>query len=234
MTRCLRCCLSSTARVTRYGLQHLGPYWRGASLHDSCAWTLHTIIKCQMCNSVSSLIDSSLVVGPVQDEASPLGKFKELDELLYDSNAAAGSGLSELLPYARTALGTSPSCAPRPASAAAASGSCDSQPAEAGNAPGASGTDTAAAAAAAEAAQLSPADATPAKGSAASAGLSVSERQTLEQQLACVCDVRKVDEASYYRLNDQRVRAGWRAGASFANRAVVGGGCPLPAAPLML
>ncbi|PNW80521.1 hypothetical protein CHLRE_07g320800v5 [Chlamydomonas reinhardtii] len=142
-----------------------------------------------------------------KDEASPLGKFKELDELLYDSNAAAGSGLSELLPYARTALGTSPSCAPRPASAAAASGSCDSQPAEAGNAPGASGTDTAAAAAAAEAAQLSPADATPAKGSAASAGLSVSERQTLEQQLACVCDVRKVDEASYYRLNDQRVLA---------------------------
>ncbi|KAG2441003.1 hypothetical protein HXX76_003856 [Chlamydomonas incerta] len=141
-----------------------------------------------------------------KDEASPLGKFKELDELLYDSNAAAGSGLSELLPYARTALGTSPYSAAGLASAATAAGPADSQPMEVEGAVGASGTAEAAAAADA-AAQLSPGGTTPAKGSAASAALSSSERQTLEQQLACVCDVRRVDEASYYRLNDQRVLA---------------------------
>ncbi|KAG2450443.1 hypothetical protein HYH02_004945 [Chlamydomonas schloesseri] len=147
-----------------------------------------------------------------KDETSPLGKYKELDELLYDSNAAAGSGLSELLPYARTALSTSPYTAAGSTSAAPASGPADSQPVEAGAEVAASeagGTAAAANAAAATAsAQLSPGGATPAKGTVAGkSALSAAERQTLERQLACVCDVRKVDEASYYRLNDQRVLA---------------------------
>ncbi|GLC33174.1 hypothetical protein PLESTB_000362700 [Pleodorina starrii] len=151
-----------------------------------------------------------------KDEGCPAGMFKELEELLYDGSMP---GLSELLPYARGGGCKGATCTTATTATTAATAAA----ATAGDT--AAGGGQAAAAEAAEAA----CDAAPGgsercaaetqeaaltgAGPAASAAAvepgcgAAATLIRLDQQLACICDVRKVDDMCYYRLNEDRVLA---------------------------
>ncbi|GFR47154.1 hypothetical protein Agub_g8845 [Astrephomene gubernaculifera] len=191
-----------------------------------------------------------------KDDSCPAGKFKELEELLYDSSMP---GLGELLPYARSACtpvaaaaagqqaaaampkqATAPAAAEAEPAAAPLTTSNDRQPAgeETAASEGQQGQQqqqeqeppssaTAEQGAAAKAAEGPPGgEQAAASGPAAAASeqqqaACLQQRQqdpaaavavqtacvSLEQQLACICDVRKVEDTCYYRLNDDRVLA---------------------------
>ncbi|KAG2486952.1 hypothetical protein HYH03_014449 [Edaphochlamys debaryana] len=109
-----------------------------------------------------------------KDEACPAGKYKELNDILYDSTAPDLAALLKEVAEGQ-ALGGG------------------------GGGGGAAAQPEAAPAAAADGGVLEP------SGSPTKAGSR--PRPSLEQSLACVCDVQRVDETAYYRLNDTRVLA---------------------------
>ncbi len=153
----------------------------------------------------------------VQSADCPAGKFKALDEILYDQSVP---GLAELVPYCNGTdeAGTdadagrpgadtpgpasSPAARTAGAAAAAEGGTLEPTPlpegregqgeeAQAEDGAALQGVGDTAAAAAAECAAGPPV---------------VPSLASLRQQLACVCDVRRIDDdCCYYRLNDQRV-----------------------------
>lgn len=154
----------------------------------------------------------------MQSADCPAGKFKALDEILYDQSVP---GLAELVPYCngteeagtdadagRAGADTSrPASSPAartggPATAAAEGGTLEPTPVpERRESQG-------------EGAQAEDGAASQGVGDTAVAGCAaaVPSLASLRQQLACVCDVRRIDDdCCYYRLNDQRV-GGWLAG----------------------
>ncbi|KXZ56251.1 hypothetical protein GPECTOR_1g219 [Gonium pectorale] len=138
-----------------------------------------------------------------KDEASPAGKFKELDELLYDASAP---GLSELLKHARKAAADGGG-----SGGVASEASAPMDASEPGGAP-APLTAAGGASGAAEAGHLQmerPAEEAGGSATALAAPRGPAPRRpaSLEEQLSCICDVRKVDDMCYYRLNEQRVLA---------------------------
>ncbi|EFJ47583.1 hypothetical protein VOLCADRAFT_105063 [Volvox carteri f. nagariensis] len=127
-----------------------------------------------------------------KDEGCPAGKFKEPNELLYDG---VTPGLNELLPYVQGSGGTTD---PKPAVDAAIAGSSDSKAAVPGSL----------------VSEREPAggdhhhgDAKEVEEAEELRSIPLATLTGLDQQLACICDVRRIDDTTYYRLNEDRVLA---------------------------
>ncbi|GIL44634.1 hypothetical protein Vafri_2157 [Volvox africanus] len=167
---------------------------------------------------LATVYDPLFVLLPVldlardKDESCPLGKFKQLEELLYDGSMP---GISELLPYARgggNADGVT-------SDAIAGSATAINEPTATANGGSFCGPDEAAMAAGLAKCKVSKHGAMEEGEEEADQGEGTemardfplaNPRPTLsflDQQLACICDVRRVDDMAFYRLNEDRVLA---------------------------
>ncbi|GLI65461.1 hypothetical protein VaNZ11_008811 [Volvox africanus] len=166
---------------------------------------------------LATVYDPLFVLLPVldlardKDESCPLGKFKKLDELLYDGSMP---GISELMPYARGG-GNADGVASGAIDGVATTMNGTTATANGGSL---GGPDEAAMAAALAERKVLERGATEGEEEAhqgEDTGVATNSplenpRPTLsflDQQLACICDVRRVDNMAFYRLNEDRVLA---------------------------